>query len=126
MTVDGFRLIENPPPDDHKCPVPTKRSDGTASSVPIKDHNTPDGQLGDVWQCAKCMQPWLLINPHDEYAYGRDLIQWTKISQRHAHRLVRRAGRSNSSNTLIGIIFFLLSITAIAVIFYLMIAVVLS
>lgn len=111
MTIDGFRLIENPPPYNHTCPVPMQAQwvtvpaappppqgwQGNPPSRPTRSRipDVPDGQLGDVWQCATCSQHWQLVHEPNIYQYGYSpsYDEWRKINRRKAQRLVRRATR---------------------------------
>jgi hypothetical protein len=89
--IDGFRLVENSPPDSHKCPVPLKDHPQYPDQKSMK---IPDGQLGDVWQCANCMQCWHLCNINQyQYNYSPIYRKWLKISSRKAQRLIRKAAR---------------------------------
>lgn len=94
--IDGFRLVENPPPNNHKCPVPLKDHPQYPDQ---KSKRIPDGQLGDVWQCANCMQCWHLCNINQyQYDYSPIYRKWLKISSRKAQRLIRKATRREATS----------------------------
>lgn len=97
--MTGFRLVEHPPPDDHRCPVPLREKRYYLPAAWAEGGRTdlyhavqvPDGHLGDVWQCATCVRCWRLRhNPgQTRGGYSPAYDEWVRISRWRARWLSR-------------------------------------